>query len=56
MKGLYGRGDFVQQTINIQEENTMNKYKLLNAEKQINEGKTVKATDVFDELKEKYQF
>lgn len=30
--------------------------KLLKAEKQINEGKTVKATDVFRELEEKYGF
>ena len=30
--------------------------KLMNAEKQIEEGKTVKATDVFKELEEKYEF
>ena len=30
--------------------------KLLNAEKQIDEGKTVKATEVFRELEEKYGF
>lgn len=30
--------------------------KLLKAEKQIEEGKTVKATDVFKELEEKYGF
>ena len=30
--------------------------KLLNAEKEIEEGKTVKATDVFKELEEKYGF
>ena len=30
--------------------------KLLKAEKQIEEGKTVKATDVFKELEEKYEF
>lgn len=30
--------------------------KLLNAEKQIEEGKTVKAADVFKELEEKYGF
>ena len=30
--------------------------KLLNAEKQIEEGKTVKATEVFKELEEKYGF
>ena len=30
--------------------------KLLNAEKQIDEGKTVKATEVFKELEEKYGF
>ena len=30
--------------------------KLLNAERQIDEGKTVKATEVFKELEEKYGF
>lgn len=30
--------------------------KLLKAEKQIDEGKTVKATEVFRELEEKYEF
>lgn len=30
--------------------------KLLKAEKQIDEGKTVKATEVFKELEEKYEF
>ena len=30
--------------------------KLLKAEKQIEEGKTVKATDIFKELEEKYGF
>lgn len=30
--------------------------KLLRAEKQISEGKTIKATDVFKELEEKYGF
>lgn len=30
--------------------------KLLKAEKQIEEGKTIKATEVFKELEEKYEF
>lgn len=30
--------------------------KLLKAEKQIKEGKTIKATEVFKELEEKYRF
>ena len=38
----------MQQTINIQE--------LENAEQQIKDGKTVKATTVFRELEEKYGF
>ena len=32
------------------------KEKLLKAEKQIEEGKTIKATEVFKELEEKYEF
>ena len=38
----------------LQDEEIENK--LLNAEKQINDGKTVKATEVFKELEEKYGF